>query len=63
MPSRELSPRCDYRLACLAGSGRSDTFKIEIWPDLDVDTENGNPGRAKHMMRGMLGGGNIKIHN
>ena len=43
--------------------GSNDTFKIEIWPGLDVDTENGNHGRAKHMMQGTLGGGNIKIHN
>ena len=43
--------------------GSEDTFKIEIWPGHDLDTENGDPGRAKHRMQGLLGGGNIKIHN
>jgi hypothetical protein len=40
--------------------GNSDTFKIEIWLG-DVDTENGPP-TPKHKAKGVLGGGNIKIH-
>ena len=33
--------------------GSNDTFKIEIWPGHDLDTENGDPGRAKHRMQGL----------
>ena len=40
--------------------GRDDTFKIEIWMGV-VDTENGPP-TPKHVAKGILGGGNIKIH-
>lgn len=40
--------------------GDNDTFKIEIWMGV-VDTENGPP-TPKHTAKGVLGGGNIKIH-
>jgi hypothetical protein len=40
--------------------GTSDTFKIEIWLGV-VDTENGPP-EPKHTAQGVLGGGDIKIH-
>jgi hypothetical protein len=40
--------------------GTSDTFQIDIWQGV-VDTENGPP-TPKHRARGVLGGGNIKIH-
>jgi|GEM_PF-5436761 len=40
--------------------GSNDTFKIEIWTGV-VDTENGPPS-PKHKAQGVLGGGNIKIH-
>ncbi len=42
------------------GTG-TDTFKIEIWTGV-VDTENGPP-TPKHLAKGVLGGGNIQIHN
>lgn len=41
--------------------GSNDTFKIEIWLGV-VDTENGPP-TPKHKAQGVLGGGNIKVHN
>lgn len=40
--------------------GYADEFKIEIWLGV-TDTENGPP-TPKHMAKGILGGGNIKIH-
>ena len=40
--------------------GDNDTFQIEIWMGV-VDTENGPP-TPKHKAKGVLGGGNIKIH-
>jgi len=40
--------------------GTNDTFKIEIWLGV-VDTENGPP-TPKHKAQGVLGGGNIMIH-
>lgn len=39
---------------------RDDTFQIEIWLGV-VDTENGSP-TPKHRAKGVLGGGNIRIH-
>lgn len=41
--------------------GTNDTFQIEIWLGV-VDTENGPP-TPKHRAKGVLGGGNIKIHD
>ena len=40
--------------------GANDSFQIEIWLGV-VDTENG-PSTPKHKAKGVLGGGNIKIH-
>jgi PKD repeat protein len=42
--------------------GTQDTFKIEIWLGVVADTENAPP-TPKHKARGVLGGGNIKIHS
>ena len=39
--------------------GTNDTFKIEIWLGV-VDTESGPP-TPKHLAKGVLGGGNIRI--
>ncbi|MHC4800231.1 MAG: post-COAP-1 domain-containing protein [Planctomycetota bacterium] len=38
-----------------------DTFKIEIWLGADFDTENSTEG-PKHKAQGVLGGGNIQLH-
>jgi hypothetical protein len=48
--------------ACDNGEPGADTdeFKIEIWMGV-VDTENGPP-IPKHKAQGVLGGGNIQIH-
>ncbi|MBW8039670.1 MAG: PKD domain-containing protein [Planctomycetes bacterium] len=41
--------------------GTNDTFQIEIWMGVVADTENAPP-TPKHKAKGILGGGNIKIH-
>jgi hypothetical protein len=41
--------------------GTNDTFQIEIWMGV-VDTED-TPPTPKHKAKGVLGGGNIRIHD